>query len=233
MLRGINKNPIFKDDIDRNVFLKSLKITKERYQYNIYAYCLMNNHVHLLIYDYNKKISSIIQSLAIKYSLYFNNKYERVGHLFQNRYKSKCVENERYLLNLIRYIHQNPEKANISETKNYKWSSFNEYRYNSKLIDCEYILNLFTNKSKFIDFNLNYVNDYKEELEYEFLDKFDDKRALQIIKEKLNIENITEIVNYNVYLRNKYIKSMKKIDGISCAQISRILNLNRKIVERA
>lgn len=234
MLRGINKQNIFNDNLDRNKFLRALKETKERYQYKLYAYCLMNNHVHLLICDSKQKISSIIQSLAIKYSLYFNKKYDRVGHLFQNRYKSKCVENKRYLLNLIRYIHQNPEKANLATTKDYRWSSFKEYFSKSTFIDESDILELFDfNINQFTTFNLKYVDNHIEELEFEFLNKFDDKRATQIIKEKLNILNLEEIVSYNVILRNNYIKNMKNIEGISSAQISRILNLNRKIVERA
>lgn len=234
MLRGINKQNIFNDDFDKIKFLKILKETKEKYQYNIYSYCLMNNHVHLLIFDRNKKLSSIIQSLAIKYSLYYNKKYERIGHLFQNRYKSKCVENEKYLLNLIRYIHQNPENANITFTEDYRWSSFNEYFYKAYLIDGDYILSFFDfNIKEFKNFNLNYIENYKEELEYEFLNKFDDKKLIQIIKKELNIQDVNCIKNFNIKLRNNYIRCIKKIDGSTNAQIARILKVGRKIVERA
>ena len=234
MLRGINKQNIFNDDFDKIKFLKILKETKDKYQYKIYAYCLMNNHVHLLICDYNKMISSIIQSLAIRYSLYFNKKYERVGHLFQNRYKSKCVENERYLLNLVRYIHQNPENANVGFTENYRWSSFKEYITHNKLIDSDYILNFFEfSIEKFKNFNLNYIENYKDELEYEFINKFDDNKIKQIIEKELHIRDVNEIANYNIKLRNNYIKCIKKMEGVTCAQIARILNISRKIVERA
>lgn len=234
MLRGINKQNIFNDDFDRIKFLKTLKETKDKYQHNIYAYCLMNNHVHLLIFDCNKKISSIIQSLAIKYSLYFNKKYERVGHLFQNRYKSKCVENKRYLLNLVRYIHQNPEKANIELTEFYRWSSFKEYINKEYLIDKEYILNFFEfDIHEFEKFNLNYIENYQDELEYEFLNRFDDDKVMQIIRNELHIDDVKEITNCNIKLRNNYIKCIKEIEGVTCAQIARVLNISRKIVERA
>ncbi len=238
MLRGINKERIFYDDIDRNKFLKTLKNTKENYEYIIYAYCLMGNHVHLLVEIPNKKISNIIQSIGITYALYFNKKYDRVGHLFQNRYNSKCVENEIYFLNVIRYIHRNPENANICSTEEYKWSSFKDYLYYSNLVSTENVLNLFDkdlfiSRKKFKEFNLTKIYNYNDELEYEFINRFNDDEAIKIIKNELNISDLKEITNYNIKIRNQYIKSIKKLNGISKSQISRILNLDRKIIERA
>lgn len=238
MLRGINKQKIFFDNSDRKKFLKTLILTKEKYNYKLYAYCLMDNHVHLLIGDSEHKISNIIQSIGITYALYFNKKYERVGHLFQNRYNSKCVENESYLLNVIRYIHRNPEKASMCLTQDYDWSSFNEYFCNSDFIDSEIILNLFDkdlfiSRKKFKEFNLTKIYNYNDELEYEFINRFNDDEAIKIIKNELNISDLKEITNYNIKIRNQYIKSIKKLNGISKSQISRILNLDRKIIERA
>lgn len=233
MLRGINKQEIFHDDLDRKFFIKILKETKEKYQYCIYAYCLMNNHVHLLIFDFNNKLSNIIQSLAIKYSLYFNKKYDRVGHLFQNRFKSKCVENEKYLLHLIRYIHQNPEKANICRTQDYVWSSYRDYVESNNFIDSEYIFKIFKSKNLFFTFNIEIIDDYKEDLEYEFINRLDDKKAERVIKETIGLDMLSDIKNYNVNIRNEYIRKIKEIDGISNIQISRILKLNRKVIERA
>lgn len=238
MLRGINKERIFIDDYDRKKFINILKNTKEKYNYEMYSYCLMDNHVHLLIMDQNKKISNIIQSVAITYALYFNKKYSRVGHLFQNRYNSKCVENSRYLLNVIRYIHRNPEKAMIELTENYEWSSYNSYFCQSNLIDSEYILNLFDkdvilSKKKFREFNLTYIYNYNDELEYEFITGFTDEDAIKIIRQELNINDLSEICKYNVAIRNEIIRKIKKLNGISKTQISRILNIDRKIIERA
>lgn len=238
MLRGINKEKIFIDDFDRRKFIKILKNTKEKYEYELYSYCLMDNHVHLLIMDSNKKISSIIQSIAVTYALYFNKKYDRVGHLFQNRYNSKCVENQIYLFNVIRYIHRNPEKAMIELTEKYKWSSYNDYFRESDLINSKYILNLLDkddilSKKKFREFNLTYINDYNDELEYEFIKFFTDEDAIKIIKNELKIDNLSEICKYNVKIRNQIIRKIKELNGISKIQISRILNVDRKIVERA
>ena len=101
MIRGVNKQEIFLDNDDKAVFISLLKKVKEKFDFNIYAYVLMNNHIHLEIKDNENCISKIIHKLTTSYALYFNNKYDRVGHLFQDRFRSNPVENDRYLLNLV------------------------------------------------------------------------------------------------------------------------------------
>ena len=113
MIRGINKNNIFFDDMDRKTFMKYLLEFKKKYDIRILAYCLMSNHVHILVKDEHDNVSKAMQSISIKYSQYFNEKYERCGHLFQNRFKSEIVESLDYLVNVIDYIHCNPKKAGI------------------------------------------------------------------------------------------------------------------------
>lgn len=143
ILRGNDKQDIFLDEQDYKKFIKEILNTKEKYEYELYAYCLMTNHVHLIIYDKNDKLSKIIQSLAITYSAYFSKKYEKTGHLFQNRFLSKEVETREYLMQVCRYIHQNPVKAKIAKVDKYKWSSFREYIYEEKIISAELVLSLF------------------------------------------------------------------------------------------
>ena len=86
ILRGIDRQDIFLDEQDKKKWIKELINTKVQFNYDLYCYCLMNNHVHMVLYDKNMQLSKIIQSLAIRYATYFNKKYERVGHLFQNRF---------------------------------------------------------------------------------------------------------------------------------------------------
>ena len=94
IIRGINKQDIFLEKEDFFKFIQEIKNTKEKYKYQIYAYSFMNDHVHFVIYDENENMSTAIQSLNVRYSSYYNRKYERYGHLFENRYKSKTVESE-------------------------------------------------------------------------------------------------------------------------------------------
>ena len=127
MIRGVNKQNIFLEDKDRQMFKRILFYYKRKLNCKIYAYCLMDNHVHLLFSDKEYVISDFMRNIGSVYAGEFNKKYKRVGHLFQDRFKSICVYDDVYLLRLIRYIHRNPERAGISKTEYYKWSSYKEY----------------------------------------------------------------------------------------------------------
>lgn len=128
MLRGINRWNIFQDSEDRITFLEKLGLVKERSSCNIYGYCLMSNHVHLLVRETIETISQIMQRLGSAYVYWYNRKHDRVGHLFQGRFHSEAVDADEYLLTALRYIHQNPVKAGIAlDCANYPWSSYHDY----------------------------------------------------------------------------------------------------------
>ena len=118
----INKQDIFFDNNDKAKLLKEISRTKEKYEYELYAYVLMPNHIHLLIKENTHSISEIMRSLLISYAEYINKKYDRIGYVFQNRFTSRPVENDIYFRNVVRYIHLNPQKAGISIYSQYKWS---------------------------------------------------------------------------------------------------------------
>ena len=125
MIRGIDKRNIFLDKEDKIKFLEKLIQAKEAAKFKLYAYCLMDNHVHLLIQE-SEEIGTSIKRLTVGYVQWHNNKYARTGHLFQNRYMSEVVETEEYLISVLRYIHQNPVKAKmVKNCTNYLWSSYN------------------------------------------------------------------------------------------------------------
>lgn len=239
ILRGINKQDIFFEDIDRWKFLKELKESKEKYKFEIYAYCLMDNHVHLMIKDNQEQINKIMQSIAISYAIYFNKRYDRIGHLFSNRYNSRAVENQYYLLNLQRYIHQNPEKAGIEKTNRYKWSSYNDYVKGSKFVETKFILNMLSDNYKdaikqFKIMNLKQVvlDNVQDVLEYEMQTRIGDKELRRLIELKIGKENLQNINKYNTKLRNEILKQILEIKGISNRQISRVIGIHRKILDR-
>lgn len=235
MIRGINKQDIFFDKQDYLKFLKEVKKTKEKYKYKIYAYCLMPNHVHLEIHDLNNCIENIMRSLGISYSSYFNKKYERVGHLFQDRYLSKVVETEKYLLDLQRYIHQNPQKARISSVEDYEWSSYKDYIYGYGVTDTSYIMKKFSNsKEEFIRFNQEIRNEIEQIVNFEIGYKFTDEEVNKIVKEKLKIENPQNIQRYNKDVREKMINIL--IEDlhpiISIRQMSRVIGMDKKSIAK-
>ena len=241
ILRGNAKQDIFLEEQDYMKFMKELSKTKEKYEYKIYTYCLMPNHIHLVLYDEKDNLSIAIQSLAISYSSYWNKKYERVGHLFQNRFLSKAVETESYLKTLCRYIHQNPSKSGISKMEEYIWSSYQEYAKNiDGMIDKKQIFELFGNDEQEAQSNLIQFHKCKERqdnikdfAEYEMIDKLSDQQAKKYIEEIFKIENIQEIMQYSVTKRKEYLKRLKGMQGISKTQISRLTGLSKRMIEVA
>lgn len=232
ILRGINKQDIFLDKQDFAKYLEEIKNTKEKYKYEIYAYALMNDHVHLVIHDKNENMSIAIQSLNVRYSLYFNKKYERIGHLYENRFKSKVIESESYLKNLVRYIHKNPENAGLIP---YKWTSYNEYIFKNKVINVDVVLKLFGDYKKeslniFKQFHKDYIKYQEYNKDYELTKKITDEEAVDIIKNILKEENILKIQNYEKHEKEKAILMILQIEGIRKEQISRILGISTKTI---
>lgn len=127
--RGNERKDVFRDDVDREFYLRKLVDCRSRFGFFIYAYCLMDNHVHLAIERGAVALSCIMQALLSSHAQRFNKRHDRVGHLFQGRYKAFLVEKERYLLSLLRYIHLNPVQAGVvREPSSYAWSSDRYYR---------------------------------------------------------------------------------------------------------
>lgn len=142
--RGNNKEYIFKESIDKGYFIKQLKQTTGGMNYRVFGYVLMDNHYHILIQTMDKKLQEIMHQINNKYSKYFNGKYKRVGHVFQGRYKAIQVQDERYLIWVLRYIHQNPVQAGMSQmVSEYKWSSDVFYRKRIKgFVNVDIVLNM-------------------------------------------------------------------------------------------
>jgi len=123
--RGNERKAIYRNDKDRTKFLSYLESASERYDALIHAYCLMDNHYHLLLETPRSNLSRILHHVNGAYTTYFNVKRDRCGHLFQGRYKAILVEKDAYCQELSRYIHLNPVRAGIAKSPSeYTWSSF-------------------------------------------------------------------------------------------------------------
>ena len=147
--RGNNREYIFKEDRDKGYFIKVLKDAIAD-DFQLYGYVLMDNHYHFLIQRYNKELQAIMHQINNKYSKYFNTKYKRMGHVFQDRYKAILVQDERYLLSLIRYIHRNPVRAGLCwNVSDYYWSSNFFYENNrSSFVAIDLVLNMLSSDRK-------------------------------------------------------------------------------------
>lgn len=234
ILKGINDSDIFYTNQDRFVFLEKIKLSKKEFPFSVYAYCLMSNHVHLVIGVQDKFLSKAIQSLTIRYVSYFNKQYERKGPFVQNRFKSKNVENQKYFLDVCRYVHRNPEKAGITKTSNYKWSSYSEYLGKEDIIDKKVLLHYLDND---IDNFIKYTNKVEsiEELmnsaDFELSNKIQDDEIIEIIIRQFKLNSAEEIISYFKNKKNKLlIVKLKNIKGITKAQLSRITRIDKKTI---
>jgi len=145
--RGNHRKPIYYQECDYEKFLEYLSMAKRKYKFRIYAYALMTNHYHLLIQTLAPNLSRVMQYLNTAYTVYFNRKRIKSGHLFQGRFKSIVVDIDSYFLELTKYIHLNPVRAKMVEDPvGYKWSSYGAYlslKDNDKgVVDKEYLRGL-------------------------------------------------------------------------------------------
>jgi putative transposase len=123
--RGNNRQPIFFEDGDYLAFLKALGDLKERKQFELYGYCLMGNHIHLLLRPVSGSVSRIMQSLLVSHTQRYHRFHRSGGHVWQGRFKSPVIQDDEHLLTVLRYIEANPLRAELVEQAgDYRWSSF-------------------------------------------------------------------------------------------------------------
>lgn len=136
MLRGVNRDAIFLEEADFQRFLTSLAEAKESSGCLVLAYCLMTNHVHLVLRTKDEPIGTVVKRLGVRYAGWFNRKYGRVGHLFQDRFASVPVEDDGYFVTLLRYVWNNPVEAGLATRPDeYRWSSRRLLGQESDLLD--------------------------------------------------------------------------------------------------
>ncbi|MFT9496033.1 REP-associated tyrosine transposase [Anaerosolibacter sp.] len=248
MIRGNERKDIFYDDEDRYKLLNILKHKKDISQCEIYAYCLMSNHVHLLVKENTEAISKFMKRVNVSYAYYFNRKYNRIGHVFQDRFKSEPIEGEAQLLAAIRYIHNNPVKAKlVNDCADYNWSSYKSYVLGNSqhaFLDHRLVLSIFSQNidkgiQLFKEFSFLEKDDEgfietekKKEKEISIRGYLEAKRYIEyyLADKGLKTNNLQEKVNVDV--RNDIILKMKTNSDLSIREIADILTINRGIVGR-
>lgn len=159
--RGTGKQLIFEGDEDRWEFLELMRDCCREAGVTVIAWCLMGNHVHLVLADYEDAMSVAMHRLLLTYARRFNKRTGRTGHLFQNRFDRRSLDTDRYLMAAIRYVHSNPQEAGIALIERYPWSSFAEYlrAYDNDTTrgfsDPSCVLELFGSAEGFIAYSLS------------------------------------------------------------------------------
>ena len=229
MLRGVDKRIIFTDDMDRIVFLKRIERVKRISDFKLYAYCLMDNHVHMLIGEGNEPLEVVFKRIGVSYVSYFNSKHQLCGHLYQDRFRSEPIETQSYFIDVLKYICQNPVKAGLcSDPSEYCWLGCCGFREESGLID----------DPKDI-VSLNELS-MKEWIEKDCTDvhidnitkaRYTDRDAINILCSACKCTYIQEIGGWDKERRNRAIADGLSA-GLSARQISRVTGIGRGIVDR-
>ncbi|HEY5562988.1 MAG TPA: transposase [Clostridiaceae bacterium] len=221
MVRSVSDIPLFRNFADKDKYLLFIKKYQHIYRFKVYAYCLMTNHAHVALDCCGADISKIMKSINQCYSAYFNTKYSRHGHVFQDRFKSKLINNYKYLINLSAYIHNNPRdiKKYYNRTSAYKYSSLGIYMGNAQdsfgILDVNYILSFFSKdtfsaKKAYLDF-VNIRNTSNDKLDIEFTDEgsqtsCERKILVRNLKPKDVIKFISSYTEstVNIHLKNSH-----------------------------
>lgn len=240
MMRGINRQNIFEDEEDHLKFMQTLEKYKDKSGYYIYAYCLMGNHVHILLMVGVEPLEQVMRRICGSYVYWYNKKYQRIGNLFQDRFKSEVVENDNYFLTVLRYIHQNPLKAGlVKDIEQYQWSSIGEYASHidsTNIVDTNFALKLFADDEKIAVRELikffKEVNDDKC-LEIDDRIPITDEEAKAIVKKVCQLKSPSDLQMLEKKQRNKYLKMLKEEHNLSIRQIERITGINRGVIAKA
>ena len=232
MLRGINQQQIFEDEEDYAKFLDILKECKEISEYKVFAYCLMGNHIHLLVKEGTENLEQMFKRICGRFVYWYNTKYRRVGHLFQDRFKSEPVDSERYFFTVLRYIHQNPVKAGICKrVEDYIYSSYSEYICSSILVDTDYVLG-FATLEEFIGLNRENVDNACMDIADKVIPRVTDEQARTLIKKIAKCNNASEFQELECTVRDRCLKKLREKD-VSIRQLSRLTGISFSVIRRA
>ncbi len=233
--RGTGKQIIFEDRDDNLEFLSRMSASSARFRVEIYAWCLMSNHIHLLLHAPIESVSEFMRILCGGYARYFNERHGRSGHLFEERFWSEAIEDDERLLLTLRYIHRNPDKAEISRFDEYEWSSFHEYLSNGAYCSIDFCRSLFGSQHDYYAFH---------EVDTEDGHSFIPRRR----RGGRDTQSETDLIEYaNGVLRTITVADVKSLDrasrdarladlkraGLTARQIERLTGVSKSVVSRA
>lgn len=237
VIRGTNQQSLHETTWDYEHMANQIAKTRERFSFDLHAYCLMANHTHLLVEADYEVVPKILQSIKSTYARYYNKRTDRTGHLFEGRYGSVAIMTSHQYRNTVRYIHQNPVRAGIVSNTccdKYVWSSMSAFTINHDALvretERDKVYERF-DKDNFIDFHriISTEGAYEND-ERRISDDEANKKLLEAFKDQ--VKSIKDIQKMDPTRRNQFLLASKKL-GLTNAQISRLTGIGRNIVQRA
>lgn len=245
--RGVGKQFIFEGDEDRWEFLELMRECCREAGVTVIAWCLMGNHVHLVLADYEDAMSAAMHRLLLTYARRFNKRTGRTGHLFQNRFDRRSLDTDRYLMAAIRYVHANPQEAGIALIERYPWSSFAEYlrAYDNDTTrgfsDPSCVLELFESAKGFLDYSLSMpdgsdpvIHDM-DETEWErraFADKMAKELGVPLRGVKAAPPAQRDTVIFGLHDAGFTVRQIERYTGIGKSTVSRIVRARARTAMR-
>lgn len=242
--RGTGKQLIFEGDEDRWEFLELMRECCREEGVTVIAWCLMGNHVHLVLADYEDRMSAAMHRLLLTYARRFNKRTRRTGHLFQNRFDRRSLDTDRYLMAAIRYVHANPQEAGIALIERYPWSSFAEYlrAYDNDATrgfsDPSCVLELFGSAKGFLDYSLSMpdgsdpvIHDL-DETEWErraFADKMAKRLGVPLNELKTVAPSRRDGIIFALHDVGYTVREIERYTGISKSTVSRIVRAYARV----
>lgn len=231
MCQGIKKENIFNTNEKMNKYLELIKKYKDEFAINLVTYCVMPNHVHLLIHtDSINNLSKFMHKLNGTYGMYYNKKENRIGYVFRNRFRMEGIESDKYIFNCILYIHNNPVVAGICKSPSeYYYSGYKEYIGKSEIINNKIMKNILGD----ITYQEKEKTHVCEKINY--LDAYIDADAIcsQILKSFMNINNLTfqNILKDDSILTKLLVELIIK-NHLSYSCVEKNLLINRKKIAK-
>ena len=233
VVRGNGKQLLFADNADREAFLEYVATNAKKNAIDVLAWCLMDNHVHLCLSDAEEagidQLSEMMRGMQTAYAARFNLKTGHIGHVFQGRFESQPIESAPYLVQAVRYIHNNPEKAGICRADAYSWSSYREYVGTPNICNTAIVLNELGGVEAFVAFSQE-----TPEQAYRFSprQRLGDSEAYDIALETLGQTDPHLIKSLPKTERDALLQKLRA-QGIGVKQIARLTGLGENTVARA
>lgn len=231
ILRGNNRRLLFFDDQDCCQFLRTLEKVRTVSGFHLYAYVLMNNHVHLLLQEGDEKLATIFKRLCTSYASYLNKRHDACGHLFEDRFHSVPVETEWAFLNVLRYICQNPVKAGLcTDPFSYRWTG------------CCGVMDpvppLIPDSPDHLGLTADGIHtfvcasgEFSNKKVIDWNERMLDSEAVRVMQKIAETDHIPEIAGWKKSRRNDVLRKGRKA-GISISQLSRITGISKGIIRR-
>lgn len=238
IIRGAGRHLLFEDDYDRRFFLSRLFRYANDYSALLLAWCLMENHVHILFRLEIEDLMVLMRSLNTSFARFFNDRHGHVGPVFQDRYKSIPVKTDAQLLETVRYIHCNPQSAGIGKYSEYEWSSYMSYLSGSVQKEAILVIRMLGGIDRFASFHEDSRGSQEvkgvQSPDYNLSPKrrlLPDEQAIMKAKELYGDEFMASIARLPKVERNAAITHLRGI-GLSVRQIERLTGIGRGIIQR-